>query len=136
MVILIKQLHTYIMPINLNEPLRTRCGKPVTIISTEARGRYPVIGYIGDEQDIKNWTKDGLSDKHSPLDLENVEQTVERYLTIFKDHTTGQYYAAPFLHEELIKASKYARDMSDYQINKTCVARLKLAFIEGQFDDI
>lgn len=124
------------MPINLNEPLRTRCGKPVTIISTEARGRYPIIGYIGDDQDIQNWTKDGLSDKHSPLDLENVEQTVERYLTIFKDDTTGQYYAAPFLHEELTKASKYARDMSEYQINKTCVARLKLAFVEGQLDDV
>ena len=65
---------------------------------------------------------------------EATEQTVERYLTIFKDDTTGQYYAAPFLHEELIKASKYARDMSDYQINKTCVARLKLAFVEGQFE--
>ena len=66
----------------------------------------------------------------------NTDKTVERYLTIFKDGITGQYYAAPFLHEELIKASKYARDMTEYQINKTCVARLKLAFVEGQFDDI
>lgn len=63
-------------------------------------------------------------------------EAVERYLTIFKDATTGQYYAAPFLHEELIKASNYARDMTEYQINKTCVARLKLAFVEGRFDDI
>lgn len=123
------------MSINLNKPLRTRYGEPVTILSTEARGRYPIIGYIEDHQDLKYWSKDGLSDTHnSSMDLENVERTVERYLTIFKDHTTGQYYAAPFLHEELSKSSKYARDMSEYQINKTCVARLKLAFVEGQFD--
>lgn len=124
------------MSINLNKPLRTRYGKPVTILSTEARGRYPIIGYIEDDQDLKYWSKDGLSDKDSRMDLENVAQTVERYLTIFKDGITGQYYAAPFLHEELIKASKYARDMTEYQINKTCVARLKLAFVEGQFDDV
>lgn len=122
------------MSINLNKPLRTRYGEPVTILSTKGRGMYPVIGYIGDDQDIKYWTKYGISDEHSHMDLENAEQTVERYLTIFKDHTTGQYYAAPFMHEELIKSSKYARGMSEYQINKTCVARLKLAFVEGQFE--
>ena len=124
------------MSINLNKPLRTRYGKSVTILSTEARGKYPIIGYIEDDQDLNYWSKDGFSDKHGPMDLENVGQTIERYLTIFKDHTTGQYYAAPFLHEELIKSSKYARDMSEYQINKTCVAQLKLAFVEGHFEDI
>ena len=124
------------MSINLDKPLRTWYGKSVAILSTEARGRYPVIGYIEDDPDIKYWDRDGFSDEHNYMDLENVEQTVERYLTIFKDGTTGQYYAAPFLHEKLIKASKYARDMTEYQINKTCVARLKLAFVEGQFDDI
>ena len=119
------------MSINLNKPLRTRNGRAVIILSTEAHGKYPVIG---DNQDIKRWSKEGLSDTRSDMDLENVGQTIERYLTIFKDHTTGQYYAAPFLHEELIKSSKYARDMSEYQINKTCVAQLKLAFVEGQFE--
>lgn len=124
------------MSINLNKPLRTRYGDPVTILSTKGRGMFPIIGYVGDDQDIKYWSKDGLSTEHPRMHLENVEQTVERYLTIFKDDTTGQYYAAPFLHDELIKASKYARDMTEYQINKTCVARLKLAFVEGQFDNI
>ena len=61
--------------IDFTKPVETIDGTPVQIVSTEGRGRYPILGYIGDEsQYITSWSSDGfyLSDKsESDFNLRN-----------------------------------------------------------------
>jgi len=61
--------------IDFTKPVETIDGTPVQIISTEGRGRYPILGYIGDEsQYVTSWSSDGfyLSDKsESDYNLRN-----------------------------------------------------------------
>jgi hypothetical protein len=61
--------------IDFTKPVETIDGTPVQIVSTEGRGRYPILGYIGHEsQYITSWSSDGfyLSDKsESDFNLRN-----------------------------------------------------------------
>lgn len=45
--------------ITMDKKYVTRSGDPVKIISTEARGNYSVLGYIGDDIEVSKWTSDG-----------------------------------------------------------------------------
>lgn len=38
---------------------QTRSGEPVEIITTEGRGNYPIVGYIGDEVETQAWRENG-----------------------------------------------------------------------------
>jgi len=61
--------------IDFTKPVETIDGTLVQIISTEGRGKYPILGYIGNKsQYVTSWMPDGfyLSDKsESGLNLRN-----------------------------------------------------------------
>ena len=61
--------------IDFTKPVETIDGTSVQIISTEGRGKYPILGYIGNKsQYVTSWMPDGfyLSDKsESGLNLRN-----------------------------------------------------------------
>ena len=41
-------------------PFCTRDGEVVELKIRNARGKYPVVGYIGDEESLSEWTENGL----------------------------------------------------------------------------
>lgn len=64
-------------PIDFTKPIRTRDGRAVEILTTKARGLYPVIGNVEGEKGTDSWKVDGStyhSDAPAPIDLVNVPQ--------------------------------------------------------------
>jgi len=45
--------------ISLHKKYRTRDGRPVELLTTSARGAWPVIGHIGDSESLVRWSLDG-----------------------------------------------------------------------------
>ena len=45
--------------LDLTKPLQTRDGRPVTLITTQGREPWPLVGYVGSYQDIYKWEADG-----------------------------------------------------------------------------
>lgn len=60
------------MAIDFSKPVETVDGRPVTILSTEGRGNWPVIGYVGDEDVLSLWTRYGTSASGKRRNLRNV----------------------------------------------------------------
>jgi hypothetical protein len=59
------------------KPTKTRRGDEVTIICHAGRMPFPIIGYIGDDNHVEQWTKQGWRyingrTNRSDLDLLNV----------------------------------------------------------------
>ena len=78
--------------LDLSKPLKTKDGRPVRIISREAKGTYPVIGLImfDGEEVPKSYTEDGAYSAHGTgsFDLENVpepEMVREGWANIYGD---------------------------------------------------
>lgn len=44
---------------NQETPVATSCGERVEIITTTARGEYPIIGYIGNSTTPQRWSSSG-----------------------------------------------------------------------------
>ncbi|MBF7012514.1 hypothetical protein QUC32_22975 [Novosphingobium resinovorum] len=67
--------------LDFTKPLSTRDGRPVSLLTTEGRGSYSVLGYVGDNDSLYAWTAAGkyLSHTAAPLDsdLVNVEPIEE-----------------------------------------------------------
>lgn len=62
--------------LDLTKPLQTRDGRPVVLITSEGRGKYPVMGYVGDDTGPTSWTSEGNYQAHTAPrdeDLVNVE---------------------------------------------------------------
>lgn len=114
-------------PLDFTRPLRTKCGKSVTIISMEGRCSQPVLGYIGDDIVLKTWNLDGTycdAQTPWPFDLENYEEEVEitGYLNIYPE---GHAVYNP------------SKELADNAANKdriACVA-IKTTYKKGQYDE-
>jgi hypothetical protein len=107
--------------------VETRNGQPVTIIATNCRGAYPIIGYIGRDEsntlELSHWTSDGRfagTDNRlnaSPnLDLIEKEQTL--WLYVVDDR--GYVYTS--------------RSAAQPDVVNNAIARIKVKFKPGQFD--
>jgi len=60
--------------IDITKPVRTISREPVTIISDKGRGEYPLLGYVGDSDDLRSWMLDGAwSNVSSANSIENYE---------------------------------------------------------------
>lgn len=63
------------MKLNFTKPVRTSGGYPVTILATNARGNFPVIGYIDQLKKISRWTINGeLHGPKNPSKFDLVQQ--------------------------------------------------------------
>lgn len=79
--------------IDFSKPVQTKYGKPVHILSTVARGSYPVKGYIGEDVSLQGWTLDGtyIIGTKSPYDLKNVPEYWAKEKEAFKAGKTIQF---------------------------------------------
>jgi hypothetical protein len=105
--------------IDFTKPVQTRDGRPVEIITTKGRGHWPVLGYIGDDADVRTWTMDGIfavTGAH-PNNLINVPEAVVGWVNVYERlQTMGDGWI-----------TKEAADSC--AINRT--ALLKLTYIKG-----
>lgn len=102
-------------------PVFTRDGRPVQIITTEGRHPdFPIIGYVGVERGTTCWAADGAyvaqSSRPHPLDL---VQHREVWVNIYDES-----FLAVFPTKEAAQRS-----------TKTPVARIRVPYTPGQFDD-
>lgn len=118
--------------INWNKPLQTRDGDPVTIITREGRGKYSVMGYIGNDEYITYWRPDGrffdeqVTDGCDIINVPEKQAQREVWYNVFKN-TEGQLNTG-FTYESREKA-----DGSSVADNR--VACIKVVLTEGQFDN-
>lgn len=58
---------------NQETPVATSCGERVEIITTTARGEYPIIGYIGNSTTPQRWSSSGyfFSSDNSTISIRN-----------------------------------------------------------------
>lgn len=108
--------------IDFTKPLRTKTGHIVTLLSTEARGDYAVLGYIEDNSVISSWTKSGRFDvyEHSLYDLENIPEPRVAYVNCYD-------FGGGYAYESRARADATARPDR--------IACIKVEFVAGQYDD-
>ena len=71
------------MMIDINKKYRTRDGRPVELITTRGRDKWPVMGYIGDEDQVSLWSIDGSNNSYSRLNVfDLVEAKPKRVLSL------------------------------------------------------
>jgi hypothetical protein len=76
--------------IDFTKPVQTKGGESVEIITTNGRGTYPVIGFVGGNESPSTFTSEGVYyiREASITDLENVpEKPVEiaKYFNVYND---------------------------------------------------
>lgn len=64
------------MALDLSKPVQTRDGRPVTIITTEGREPWALLGYVSDDKVPRTWYSDGavFSDAQSQNDPINAPE--------------------------------------------------------------
>lgn len=110
--------------ISMNKKYQTRDGRPVELLTTSARGEWPVVGHIGGENQVILWTIDGVcSYSHSGFpayDLVEVTPKRVMWLNVYPDDDAYM----PRTRKDADDSSRGGR-----------IACLKIEFEEGQFDD-
>ena len=111
--------------ISMNKKYQTRDGRPVEIVTTSARDspKWPVMGYIGDWTAFSFWSPEGIYDvngRRSNLDLVEAKPKRALWLNVYpKDEVHA--------HE--------SREDADECAGARRIARLKVEFDEGRFDE-
>lgn len=116
--------------VDLTKPVQTRDGHTVQLLTTEGRGKFPVIGYIGDSVRIIAWDKGGrmstASVEEHPLDLVQTPPPVKvGYLNI--------YEPSSYLFTSREDADRLARNAAER--GKIRVACIRYEYRPGQFDE-
>jgi len=96
--------------IDFTKPVRTKSGEPVEIITTEGRGRYPIIGFVANNELPSSWTTDGhvaVSVKSSG-DLENVPQKRSGWVVVRKGYLGHRSYEAESIYPTKEQAKAHA----------------------------
>lgn len=75
--------------IKLDREYITASGNEVTLITVEGRGRYPVVGYIGENSQLQMWDQDGRSSGPQDYDLKVKPKTL--YIRIASNGTFGVF---------------------------------------------
>lgn len=110
------------MKIDWTKPLQTRDGREVTVITSEARGNYPVLYYVDTSENICRATAGGLyyiGETHR-LDIINKPEKFTNWLNVYPN-TIGCRYDS---RAEADKAATSAR-----------IACIKIEGYVGQFDN-
>lgn len=121
--------------IDWTKPVQTRTGIPVEITSTTARGLYPVLGYIGECQELSKWTADGdcYASPHiveSDWDIMNapvVPKELTVWVPLFKDCNDNLYEGDSYTSREELE--------KDCQDDISLVGIRKVHFVENEFDN-
>lgn len=82
---------------NQETPVATSCGERVEIITTTARGEYPIIGYIGNSTTPQRWSSSGyfFSSDNPTLSVRNNLHFTTKIEVVhvyqYKDDPKGRY---------------------------------------------
>ena len=108
---------------DFTKPVQTRSGLPVTIITTEGRAGYPVLGYIGDEKDLSHWSLNShyVLDLDNKYDLINVPEKRVGYINLFSNFTARGNYTD--------------KSQADRSAGQNRIACIRVEYTEGQFDE-
>lgn len=111
--------------IDFKKPVQTGLGRPVSILTTNGRGPFPVVGYIGDGVALFSWSKTGLfsSVPNQDLDLINVPEKRTAYVNIVNGAKRVRLYRT---------AQEAA---SAFDQDGPLIARVKIEYTEGQRDE-
>lgn len=74
--------------ISMNKKYQTRDGRPVELVTTNGRGKWPVMGYIGANEFFTAWDLDGShvgSGVTDSLDLVEARPKRVMWLNVYPD---------------------------------------------------
>lgn len=120
------------MTIDFTKPLQTISGENVEIITLKGRGKYPILGFVGEFEHICSWDNKGIFyDKNRPHNnLMNVPpQKISGFINIFRDAHTDELTCDDELFATRIKAD---RSYKEFHVRIACI---KIEYAEGQFDE-
>jgi hypothetical protein len=107
--------------IDITKKYKTRSGLDFHPISDKGRGEYPIIGFIGDDEDVKTWTNEGvfhIGNSSNRLDLVEVKEKKVAYLNIYPNNITWA-----------------SRSSADESADENRIACVRVEYEEGQFDE-
>lgn len=107
--------------IDINKKYRTRDGRPVELLTTNARGAWPVIGYIEGDEQLRRWSLGGYPKRphatHIALDIVEVKPKRVMWFNVYHG---GEVHAHG------------SREDADGWSGDNRVACLKIEFEEGE----
>ena len=106
--------------IDFSKPVQTRDGRKVEIITTNGRGLWTVVGYVGNEAITRHWRGDGASfTERQNFDLINVPEPRMVYLRAYCDGSvSASNNNGTFDCWGLVESSAYGTT-NDYTIDLT-----------------
>ena len=123
--------------LDFNKPIQTKSGKPVEVITTNARNEvYKVIGYMGDNTETEDWTINGKfysDNEESTFDLINVpekSEVQEFYINVYANALTEDIVNSTVFYKTRAEAAHGA-----YSSQFKRIACKKITFTKGEFDD-
>jgi len=126
------------MKLNLEKPVQTRDGRKARIICTDAKftaSTYgqPIVALITTEEGpevAEHYCKDGLhrddSNDHHPLDLLNIPEEKELWAVVYEMDRS---------HINRSLDIYFDKSSATVMNQDNVVARIKVTYKEGQFDD-
>lgn len=105
--------------IDITKKYKTRLGEHVTIIFTDGRDPYPIVGYVGESCRISTWSIEGryqVDDNASCYDLIEIKAPTTKWMNVYK-HTCC-------LHDSRVEADTKAGDGR--------IACIKITYTEGE----
>lgn len=115
--------------VDFTKPLQTRDGRSVTLVTTEGRGEYPVIGYIDGNDHVQVFTASGKYYSYgseSDSDLQNVPKKPVEVVKYFNLYDNGDIGVG--------QDSRAEADSVAARNGKQRIGVKKLVLTEGQFD--
>lgn len=118
------------MKLNTKLPLQTGDGRAVTLITVKGRGDYPLIGYVGDENNLYLWKANGAcgdGSRHS-MNLVNAPVEVDIWCAI----TVRPGGAISIVYDSKDSIESYASDRDDV----VAVKHVNMLVVVGTRDDL
>jgi hypothetical protein len=117
--------------LDLTKPVETVSGEPFVLLSTEGRGAFNIVGYVGERDYVMNFNDKGEpASNHPAFKLRNVPakpQEFEGYFNVYRDDDGTIYVGSP--NDTRAEADQSA----DY--SQTRIGCIKVKLVEGQFDE-
>lgn len=114
--------------LDLTKPLETQEGVPFTLVTAEGRGEQPIMGYIGTQETLRSFSKDGTyygNGSTCVYDLRNVVPKPK----------TAEVFANVYMRNGLLSMQTGYDTLQSAKDNAAlhCVGRVKVVLVEGQF---
>lgn len=98
--------------------VQTRDGRKVEIVSIIARGEYPVLGYIGDDNNIRAWTITGRYTTAIPTneDLVPIPKELEKRWQVAVIDSSNIPRIISIVFYEISKANEYVKNFDNAKV--------------------